>query len=813
MSAAPEPRLDRPAEPLQTFPPRPRTDFDEASIPDKLKARTQWTNWRPIWDAAKGRWDKPPCDGDGNLTAPQTNPSDRMTFAEAVANHHRRPDIGIGFAVTDDDPYLGIDLDHAADEEGNPLPWAERYIDASQSYTERTVSGQGFRVWIEGTLPPDAGHKKTGFGPDQAGTVELYCTKRFFTVCGDHLDGTPAEIGNRQEELEAIGGELGLLPTAKATAGNAGPEPEPGDLTDEEVIAKALGAANAAKFRSLHIEGDLTAYHGDWNRADMAECRLLAFWCGRKPEQIDRLFRTSALFRSTKWDSKRGTTTYGGYTIAKVLSGMGPNDCYRPSRPDRPPHRTDLGNARRLARRYGDRIRYCAPWRTWLAWDGRRWVRDQTGQVKRLAKQTVQAIASEADRVDDEDEQKAILKWAMISESKKALDAMVAVAESEPGIPVEPDQFDADPWLLNVANGTIDLRTGQLRPHRKEDLITKMCPAAYDPAATCPHWEKFEEEIFAGDKDVIAYMRRAVGYAFTGVDSVQEIIIAYGEGSNGKNAYFETIREILGDYGNVAEPDLLLANKFGRHPTGVADLHGKRFVTASETDDGKELAEALVKRLTGDRRIKARFMSKDFFEFDRTFKVFLATNNKPEIKGRDTAIWRRIRLVPFAIKFETEPDKPIAPPHILRANPDLPATLRAEAPGILALLVRGCLDWQRDGMKPPRAVVAATNAYRKEMDTVGDFLELRCTSWLHHPTLKDDARVKAGDLYRAYVAFAKDLGIAEDKVLSSRRLGTELERLGYYLGKSNSKCWRHGIQLKADDEEDESSTEDANTPF
>jgi putative DNA primase/helicase len=375
---------------------------------------------------------------------------------------------------------------------------------------------------------------------------------------------------------------------------------------------------------------------------------------------------------------------------------------------------------------------------------------------------------------------------------------MVALAESEPGVAVPAEAWDTDHQLLNVENGTIDLRTGELRPHRQSDLITKLCPVVFDPGARCPRWERFEREIFAGDDSVIRYMRRKVGYALTGLDQVQEIDILHGDGSNGKSVYLDTVRGILGDYGCEAEPSLLLAStNDNKHPTGLADLCGRRFVTASETDDGKRFAEAFVKRLTGNRTIKARRMREDFFEFPRTFKVFLATNAKPEIRGTDHGIWRRIRLVPFNVRFVSK-STPVAPPTVLHEQEGLIDELMNEASGILALFVRGCLEWQREGMNPPPAVVAATEEYRQEMDTVAAFIAERCNSFLDHPTLKDQARTKPAALYQAYVEHTRTAGV---EPLPARTFGGKLEKLGYKLDKSNGRCWRCGIALRDDHEQ------------
>lgn len=454
-------------------------------------------------------------------------------------------------------------------------------------------------------------------------------------------------------------------------------------------------------------------------------------------------------------------------------------------------NRTDLGNARRLVARFGDSIRYVHAWKCWFYWDGKRWVRDQTGHIYRMAKRTVQAIGAEAEAIDNDDERKAVLRWALASESKKSIEAMIALAQSEPGIAVKPEDFDANNWLLNCTNGTIDLRTGELHSHRREDLITKLCPVVYKQDAPCPRWEKFEKEIFADDPDLIAYVRRVLGYCLTGDVKVQEIYILHGDGANGKNAFLDTVRSTLGDYASVAEPSLLLSGKHEAHPTGIADLQGRRFVCASETDDGKRMAESLVKRLTGEKTIKARRMHQDFFEFPLTAKILLATNHEPAISGSDHGIWRRIRMIPFNVKFVKE-GEPIDPPHVLREIQGLDVQLATEAPGILALMVRACLEWQEDGMCPPEAVTVATEAYKSDMDAVGQFLG-ECCDVGDTPTKREVRKVRASALYDAFANWAKRSNLRD--VIDSRTFGGEMQKRGFPLDKSNSTCWRKGLKL------------------
>ncbi len=596
-------------------------------------------------------------------------------------------------------------------------------------------------------------------------------------------------------------------PEAGPTKGKAS-DPKPKSLDDVALAADALRFLGPVYYDdygqwlnigfALHCLGQTgLGLWDDWSRASSkyqdGVCE--AKWRGMKDDGV----KLGSLFHEAKRNGWKRPTRPGRKPASPPEpSANGEHDPPPPgggeaSAEEPPINRTDLGNARRLVKRFGDDMRHCAPWRTWLVWDGRRWVKDRTGATKRMAKKTVQLIAMEAAQIEADEERKATLRWALSSESRKALEAMVAVAESEPGVSVSGESWDTDDWLLNCLNGTIDLRTGKLRPHRREDLITNLCPVEFDPNAKCPRWEQFEHEIFAGDVGVIRYMRRAVGYALTGVDHVQEINILYGDGSNGKNVYLDTVRGIFGDYGFQAEPSLLLASQSEKHPTGVADLCGRRFVSASEIDDGKRFAEAFVKRLTGDRTITARRLYEDNFQFKRTFKVFLATNARPEIRGQDAGIWRRIRLIPFGVTF-VKKEKPSNPPFILHEQEGLIDDLTKEASGILALFVRACLEWQQEGMKPPPAVIAATEDYRKDMDTVAEFISECCKSYLDHEALKTQARTKPAELYQAYVEHTKSSGI---EPLGSRVFGAKLEKLGYHLDKSNGKCWRLGITLLA----------------
>lgn len=418
---------------------------------------------------------------------------------------------------------------------------------------------------------------------------------------------------------------------------------------------------------------------------------------------------------------------------------------------------TDTGNAERLVRLHGADLRYAPELGRWLCWDGQRFAVDVFEEIQQRAKATVRGLYAEAAALPDEGARKALAKHASRSESAARREAMISLARSEPGIPVATAALDADPWLLACANGTLDLRTGRLREARRDDLLTKLAPVRFDDAATAPTWHAFLERILP-DAQVRAFVQRAVGYSLTGSTGEQVLFLAWGAGANGKSTFVQTLLELLGDYAMRTPAETLLARRENAIPNDVAALRGARFVAAVETEEGRRLAEVRVKELTGGDTVSARFMRAEFFTFKPVAKLWIATNHRPAVRGTDEAIWRRIRLIPFAVTIpESERD------------PRLPDRLRAERPGILTWAVEGCLAWQREGLRAPSAVVAATSSYRAEQDVLGSFLDERCVA---EPT----AWIATGELYRAFKAWVEGAG---EHAMTQRAFANALAERGF----------------------------------
>lgn len=449
--------------------------------------------------------------------------------------------------------------------------------------------------------------------------------------------------------------------------------------------------------------------------------------------------------------------------------------------------RTDLGNAERLVARHGKDLRF-ARTHGWISWDGQRWGRDETGEVMRRAKDAVRFIYSEVTSLEGKAERAELAKHALDSESSASLHAMVRLAESEKGVAITADKLDLDPWLLNVANGTLDLRTGTLRAHDREDLITKLAPVAYDPAATCPRFMQFLEEV-QPDAERRAYLQRLAGYAASGVIREHVLPINYGAGRNGKGVFTNILLHVFGDYAITVPTELLMAKQHDDHPTGRADLHGCRLAVAAETEQNRALATSLVKQLTGGDAIAARRMHKDFFRFMPTHKLLLSTNHRPVVKETKDAIWDRVHLVPWEVRFP--PDK---------QDLALGEKLQAEASGILRWIVEGCLEWQRLGLAPPPAVMAATAKYRADMDTLGDFVAECCV-------METSARVSRPTLRKAYETWAEEIGQRyklEPKAFADalRERGcVELTSMREAGRATPVKGWR-GIRLRTDEDVD-----------
>ena len=405
---------------------------------------------------------------------------------------------------------------------------------------------------------------------------------------------------------------------------------------------------------------------------------------------------------------------------------------------------TDVGNAERFATRHGDKLRHCPENKRWYFYDGKRW-NSEIGEekAKQLAIETVRAIAKDADDVIDKSEREEILKWSMSSESAYKIEAMLSLAKNL--MIYYAKEFDRDDFLFNCANGTIDLRTGILRKHRPEDIITKLSPVHYVPEAKFAVWDNFIETSTGGNSEIKEFLQVAIGYSLTGSVSEEILILIHGPTAAGKSTLLEAIKAALGDYATTADFETFIKRKqIGGARNDIARLAGTRFVVSIEVDEGKELAEGLVKLMTGGDTVAARFLYKESFEFVPQCKLWLACNHAPRANDRDDAIWRRIIRIPFE---HTIPEE--------KRDPKVKQALRdpkIAGPAILAWAIQGCLQWQQKGLAVPASIKTATKQYRDEQDPLKDFFENECE-------FGDNCYIAVIALRQRYDDWAKGIGL------------------------------------------------------
>lgn len=440
---------------------------------------------------------------------------------------------------------------------------------------------------------------------------------------------------------------------------------------------------------------------------------------------------------------------------------------------------SETGNAERLCVMFGSKLRYCYARKKFLIFNGSYWEWDDGDQIMNMAKEVVRSLYKEAATEPDDDRRDDIAKFAHSSETDSKRKAMIELAQSEPGMKVDIQDIDANHWLFNCLNGTVDLRTGDLRDHKKEDLLSIIIPINYDPDAKCELWLKFLDRVTGGKPELVSYLQRAVGYSLTGETSEQCLFFLYGLGKNGKSTFVGILRKLMGAYGHKTNTDTFMSKDRSGVKEDLANLQGKRFVVSSEIEDGKRLAVVLIKEMTGGETISADRKYEHQFEFMPTHKIWLSGNHKPVITDTTYSIWRRFKLIPFTVTIPKE-----------EQDPNLAQKLEKELPGILIWAVQGCLEWQKYGLGDPDAVIEATEAYRVEQDVLGEFMDDECI-------LKSTAIVAKADLMKAYTDWcAKN----NQQPISQRHFRGKIIERGITEGKSTGglRVWK-GITLKGDE--------------
>ena len=437
----------------------------------------------------------------------------------------------------------------------------------------------------------------------------------------------------------------------------------------------------------------------------------------------------------------------------------------------------DVGNGERFAEQHHEKFKYANDRKVWLMWDDKRW-RDATEtEITHAAKRTAKKLLAEALKSDNKED----YSHALNSLSRKSLSNMIACASSEKVFGSNMKKFDRNPDLLTVDNGTVDLSTGRLYPHAREDMLTTLTQIKYDPQATCPRWEQFLYEIFNGDLELISFVQRAVGYSMTGHTREHAFFILFGGGRNGKGRFIKQLMALLGDAARTTRFQTFTISREaeGGNTPALAALAGGRLVSAGEPDEGVRLSESVIKMLTGEDEITVCRKHEHPFSYIPLYKIWLHTNHKPAIRGTDEGIWSRPRLIPFNVTFKTEKEAAAAKVSEggIRKDPDrkLDAKLNAERSGILAWAVRGAMEWYMHGLGSSVTVERATESYRAESDKLGPFLE-ECVR-------SDPGKFTTNDkICEAYSSWCRRNLV--DYEMSGQTLSKQLVSRGYVKGKN-----------------------------
>lgn len=703
------------------------------NIPQELKQLKQWVCW-----VGSDKIPKNPFNG---RNAKSNDPNTWGTFEQACKACEVFRFDGLGFMFANG--YFGVDLDHCIDN----VDFCDEFVETLQSYAEISKSGSGIHIICRGTLPA-GNRRKNG--------VEMYSAGRYFICTGNLYNTKYSQIKDCTETIKILHSKY--LPS---TAPNVMPQTfERLIMSDQEVIDKIRNSKSGYLFNILYL-GNWQGVYNSQSEADLALCNQLAFWTQKNSEQMDRIFRSSGLMRA-KWDEKRGDTTYGEITISKAILNC--TEVYQPKRhdeekdlafkffqdgkfgveePKKKYDMTDTGNAKRLFDRFGTIIRYSYNRKRWLYWDGKMWRLDEGSEIKKLADIICEEIKKEAILEEDEKAQIEMLKWASKTASSKGKDNMIKECQHLEGIPASPDEFDSYTDFINCQNGIVNLRNGELLPHDSNFMMSKITFCEYDTSDKKPElWFKFLDDVTNHNKELQDYIQKCVGYSLSGSTREQCAYFLYGMGNNGKSTFLDVIADMMGGYACNTQPETIMMKRWGNEGANsdIARLKSARFVTSEEPTEGVRLNEGLLKQLTGGSKVTCRFLYGDEFEYMPEFKIWVATNHKPIVRGTDLGIWRRIKLIPFEVNIPKE-----------KVDKLLKYRLRKEMPQIMHWAVQGCLRWQKEGMQEPRCVLEAVKEYKQEMDLLAGFLE-QCV------IIDYDCKEKipSSELFRVYNKWAKE---------------------------------------------------------
>ncbi len=748
-----------------------------SKIPIELKDLDRWCCYKII--NRQGRETKMPVDaktGELAKSNDESTWSDFETALSASSNYN-----GIGFFFKE--PYVGIDIDDVRSEidryknDDHDDNIVSEFVDLLESYAEISQSGNGIHVIMKGDLPSQGRRK---------GNVEMYQSGRFFIMTGDAIGGY-THIADDRDYGKLIYLHNKYIATNDPITKQENKQ-KGNSLSDDDIIRIAQNSKKGMRFK-LFMDGGWEQFYGSHSEADMAFANDLAFWCARDFTKMDGIFRRSSLYRE-KYDRKTGDSTYGINTLNKAIA-----DCSNVFSPE--PQEDDFqlyvldqsvkrieskfysyddtGNAERFVDMHGEGLRYSYIRKNWFYYDGKIWRIDQEGKVKNLADEVIESMKNEKVYVPDgadEDEAKKLFSRHLKS-TRNHTGKTNMIKESQHLLSVNLETFDNDRTLFNVQNGYLDLKTGALHSHSKEKYFTRISNVEYTDKADCPMWIDFLNQIFNYDTELINYIQRAVGYSLSGSTEEQMMFILYGNGRNGKSVFLDIVNELFGNYSTNIQPQSIMVKQQSNNANpDIAKLDGARFVTTTEPSEGMRFDEGLVKQVTGGDKVTARFLHENEFEYIPQFKLWMATNHKPIIRGTDDGIWRRMAVIPFTVQI---------PPH--KVDKKLTYKLKREINAILHWAVEGYLKWQQYGLAEPQIIEDQRRTYRTEMDSIEAFIEECCE-------IGDNFKIRGSQLFEEYDYWAKN---NNQYRMTNTKFGREISKK--FTKFLSAGVWYKGIKM------------------
>lgn len=771
--------------------------FNYQNIPQELRNLKQWGLFELKWVEARKKNTKIPInpyDGSAGKSNDPNTWSDFDTAMRALNDVERADGLAFYFA----NGYVGLDIDHidsnledwrAGDNDPNNL--VNKFQDLTDNtYMEVSQSGTGIHAIFKGKIPGKRRRK---------GNYEMYQTGRFFALTGNNIIPDPTIKSMSDDEMktlyEFLFGKDNIV-QLHSESDNITPV----DLSVAEIIKRAENSAKTGTRFTMFMKGGWEQFYSSHSEADMAFANDLAFWTGRDFHKMDTIFRNSSLMRE-KFDEKHGAVTYGTSLLNKAINET--QNIYNPESDSQdsessytfsfnedktkkimPRSWDDQGRGLRMRDQFATVLKFNAVDKKWFFFNGSYWQEDIGNQrVELAAERVANSIKKEKPELSfstKTDEDKAMNEWYRFQkDSRSHMAKMHMIDEFKKYVIVKHGEFDKEDMLLNTESGYVDLSSGELHDHDIDKKFSHQTVAEYSDNVDAPLWEKFLNQIFNNDEELIHYVQKAIGYSFTGSVDEQCLFILNGRGRNGKSVFSNVVSDVAGNYAKQMNVQTIVAkkNQSGSANSDVARLEGARIVTSSELNEGDRFDESLVKQLTGGDKILARFLYGSEFEYKPKFKIWMATNHLPIIRGTDDGIWRRIKIIPFNIQIPKE-----------KVDKKLEYKLKAEYTGILNWIVQGAIMWQQEGLEDPEAVTKVIEAYRAEMDPLDAFLEERCTTGQNYS-------IKAREMYDAYHEWAKE---SEEYKMSLNKFGREMSKK--LLRVKRRDGWYYvGLKLKEPD--------------